>query len=280
MKRMMKLSPTTMVLGGVGAAALLYMIFKPKDAAAAPAPGPGPGPGPGPSGATQTCPGGQVILATAQCPPAEPKTKICADKSVVSVNSKCPEEMNPQFKKCPDGKTVPFNAQCPGPPSSCSASPTSSNTAPVPNILVTASGLGQPAKEIIAPFGLSALPVSIVDDACVTSPTDGLIYLQAWKMDFLAGKYMPIFQDPGPTPVVAIAVTDAQGPGTAKAADANLVMMTKTSFVSNYFDPKITPKVAEMEMPGSFVLIWSADRNGIAIAWWLTIWTSPNTVIP
>jgi len=252
MKDYMKLSTTTMVLGGLGAAALLYMIFKPKDAAAAPAPGPGPGPGPGPSGATQTCPGGQVILATATCPQVEPK--------------------DPVNKKCPDNSTIPFTSTCPTTASPCQAHSTVLNTAPVPDIVVTASGLGQPAKEILSPFGLSALPVSVVDNPCIESATDALIYLQAWTLDVFTG-YKPIFTDGGPAPAVSIALTNAAGTGIAKAADEVMVMRHKDSYISDYFDPKLNSKLAEMEAPGSFVLIWSADPKGIPIAWWLTIWT-------
>lgn len=203
-------------------------------------------------------------------------------KKAAAATTPNPIEPPPDKKKCPDGSQVPVGATCPvSIPPSPPAPPGcgfSLNTATPPQIVVLASGKGEPAASAFAalPFSLAALPASATSDPCAVAPTDALVFLQAWD---LASGYQPVFPDPGGiAPVAGVAPTTPASTGIAKAVDPAAVFGTKTSLVSNYFDPKITPKLAQLLAPGTIVLIWTTDLQGNALAWWITTW-SPASVV-
>jgi hypothetical protein len=187
-----------------------------------------------------------------------------------------PTPGTPATKKCPDGSTVPTAATCPASPSGCSAAPSTPVNAPVPSITVLAQGVGAPTGPLAVPGNLTALPASAVGGgACATGPDDALVFLQAWDA---ASGFQPVFQDPGPAPAVAYAITAAGVKGTDKAVDPVAVFGTKSSYVANYFDPAMTPLLSKIEAPGTIVLIWSTTTAGKPLAWWITSWAPPKVM--
>ena len=242
----MKWTPAMMGLAGAGGLGLLYLLFKPKEAAAAPPPVQPPAP----------CPGGAARDSTGACPPVQPTMQLC-----------------------PDGSKIPVTATCPK--SSCPSHghPAFPNTAPVPTIAIVASGEGQLNQPLNV--GISKLPLSAAGPAadCIQDPsTDALVFLQAWETT--PGGFKPIFIDSGPVgwpePAVGIVITEGGLTGLQKAKNKDIIISSKDSYVSAYFDPKQTADIFRMEAQGSFVLVWTTDVAGKPLAWWYMTWRAPT----
>jgi hypothetical protein len=68
-------------------------------------------PGTTPQQATQTCPDGSVILATATCTPKSPATQTCSDGSVILATASCPPT-HPATQTCSDGSVILATDTC------------------------------------------------------------------------------------------------------------------------------------------------------------------------
>lgn len=248
------MNTTTKVLGAAAIGGALYLLLKPKDASAEEK---------APTG-KQKCPDGSIIDAKAICPP---KIEISIDPVDLPIL--------PITTKCPDGSKVLFGQPCPSAPGACKAAPINTNTLPAPIISVLANGQGTLTPGLALPFALNALPAGSLDLACAPNPSDAFIYVQAWDA---ASGFQPVFPDAGGVaPPAAIAHSDAVGgKGVDRAQNALLVMFDKNSYISNYFDPDQNSQYDRMTAPGTFVLVWSTDRDGKPLAWWLTNWFKPN----